>query len=94
MLIGGTLVNALAITSSSYLFSRLSTDSTDKERKRNDFSIKQLQNVQVEWAQKWQVRIDSISKQLRLETKAETKFTELNDAMSERHERHELFTPA
>ena len=36
--------------------------------------------------------MDFINKQLRLETKAETKFTELNDAMREYHEvfGHEL----
>ena len=36
--------------------------------------------------QKWQETIDFINKQLRLEQKAETKFTELNDAMREYHE--------
>ena len=52
MLMGGALFNTLAFTGSSYLFSRLSMDSIDKERKRYDFAIEQLQNVQVEWAQK------------------------------------------
>ena len=35
-LIGGALVNALAFTGSSYLFSSLSKESIDKERKRHD----------------------------------------------------------
>ena len=52
MLIGGTLVNALAFTGSSYMFSRLSKNSIDKERKKHDFPIEQLQKVQVEWVQK------------------------------------------
>ena len=52
MLIGGALVNALAFTGSSYLFSRLSKDSIDKERNRHDLGIEQLQKVQVEWVQK------------------------------------------
>ena len=86
MLIGGALANALAFTSSSYLFSRLSKDSIDKERKRHDLAIEQLQKAQIEWAQKRQERIDFINKQLRLERKAETKFKELNDAMREYHE--------
>ena len=42
--------------------------------------------MQVEWVQKRQETIDFINKQLRLERKAETKFTELNDAMREYHE--------
>ena len=92
MLIGGALANALAFTGSSYLFHRLSKDSTDKERKRHDLAIEQLQKAQIEWTHKCQQRIDFINNQLRLESKAETKFTELNDAMREYHEvfRHEL----
>ena len=92
MLIGGALANTLAFTGSSYLFSRLSKDSIDAERKRHDLVIEQLQKAQIDWAQKRQQRIDFINKQLRLESKAETKFTELNDAMREHHEvfGHEL----
>ena len=92
MLIGGALANALAFTGSSYLFHRLSKDSIDKERKRHDVVIEQLQAAQTEWAHKCQQRIDFINRQLRLEQKAETKFTELNDAMREYHEvfGHEL----
>ena len=51
-LIGGALVYAPAFTCSSYLFSRLSKDDIDKERKRHELVIEQLQKVQVEWAQK------------------------------------------
>ena len=80
MLIGGALVNALAFTSSSYMFSWLSKDSTDVERKRHGLGIEQLQKV---WKrQEW---ISFINKQLRLETAAETKFTELNDTMRVHH---------
>ena len=92
MLIGGALANALAITGGSYLFHRLSKDSIDAKRKRHDLAIEQLQAAQIEWAHKHQQRTDFIKKQLRLERKAETKFTELNDAMREYHEvfGHEL----
>ena len=92
MLIGGALPNSLAFTSSSYLFSRLSKDSIDKERKRHDLVIEQLQKAPIKWAKERQERIDFISKQLRLEHQSETKFTELNDAMREYHEvfGHEL----
>ena len=69
MLIGGALANALAFTSSSYLFLRLFKDSIDKERKRHDLAIEELQKAQIEWAQKRQQRIDFINKQLRLEEK-------------------------
>ena len=92
MLIGGALANTSSFTGSSYLFHRLSKESIDKERKRHDAAIEKLQKAQIEWAHKCQQRIDFINNQLRLERKAETKFTELNDAMRECHEvfGHEL----
>ena len=92
MLIGGALTNALAFTGSSYLFHRLSTDNIDAERKRHNAAIEALQKPQIEWTHKCQQRIDFINKQLRLEQKAETKFTERNNAMREYHEvfGHEL----
>ena len=86
MLIGGTLANALAFTGSSYLFHRLSEDNIDAKRKRHDAAIEKLQKAQIKWAHKRQERIDFINKRFRLERKAETKFTELNDAMREYHE--------
>ena len=92
MLIGGALADALAFTGSSYLFHRLSADNIDAERKRHDAAIEALQKAQIEWAYKRQEQIDFINKQLRLERKAETKFTELNNAVREYHEvfGHEL----
>ena len=92
MLIGGALANALAFTGSSYLFHRLSADNIDAEGKRHNAAIEALQKAQKEWTHKCQQRIDFINKQLRLERKAETKFTKLTDAMREYHEvfGHEL----
>ena len=54
MLIGGTLANALAFTSSSYLFHRLSADNIDAKRKRRDVETEALQAAQIEWAHKQQ----------------------------------------
>ena len=87
MLMEGALANALASTESSYLFSRLSKNSTDKERKRHDLessskSSKNAGRMDLEM----QERIDFINKQLRLERKAEITFKELNDTMREYHE--------
>lgn len=83
MMLGGALANALAFTGSSFLFSNLSKNRIDKERKRHDLAIEKLQKAQIEWQQKRQKRIDFINKQLMLEKKAQAKFTELNDAMRE-----------
>ena len=92
MLIRGALANALAFTGSSYLFHRLSADNNDTKRKRHDAVIEALQVAQIKWVHNRQQRIDFINNQLRLERKAGTKFTELNDAMREYHEvfGHEL----
>ena len=81
MLIGEALANALVFIGSSYLFHRLSADNIDAERKRHDTAIEALQKAQIEWTHNQQQRIDFINNQLRLECTAETKFTELNDAM-------------
>ena len=86
MLIRGALANALAFTGSSYFFHRLSAENIDTKRKRHNLAIEALQKAQIEWAHNRQQRIDFINKQLRLERKAETKFTELNNAMKEYHE--------
>ena len=48
MLIRGALANALAFTGSSYLFHRLSKESIDSERKRQDAVIEKLQAAQIE----------------------------------------------
>ena len=45
-----------------------------------------MQAAQIGWAHKQQQRIDFINNQFRLERKAESKFTELNDGMREYHE--------
>ena len=92
MLIRGAIANAQAFTGSSYLFHRLSKEIIDAERKRHDAVMEALQKAQIEWVHKQQQRIVFINNHLRLERKAETKFTELNEAMRECHEifGHEL----
>ena len=48
MLIREALAITLAFTCSSYLFLKLSKDSIDKERRRQNSAIEQFQKVQVE----------------------------------------------
>ena len=75
-LIGGALINALA-------FSSLSNKSIDRERKRHDKAIEELQPAQIEWAKKRQERLDYINNQIVKERKAEKRFTDLNSAMQQ-----------
>ena len=80
-LIGGALINALAFSGSNFLFSSLSKESTDKERKRHNKAIEDLQRAQIEWAKKRQERLHYINNQIIKEHKAEKRFTDLNSAM-------------
>ena len=66
-----------------FLFSSLSKESTDKERKRHDRAIKDLQRAQIEWAKKKQELLDYINNQIIKERKAEKRFTDLNSAMQQ-----------
>ena len=74
-LIGGALINALAFSGSNFLFSSLSKESIDKERKRHDKAIEDLQRRQQ--------RLDYINSQIIKERKAEKRFTDLNSAMQQ-----------
>ena len=58
-LTGRALVNALVFTGSNYLFSSLSKESIDKEQKRHDKAIEDLQRAQIEWAKKKTRKIGS-----------------------------------
>ena len=82
-LIGRALVNALAFTGSNYLFSSLSKESIDKERKRHDKAIEDLQRAQIEWARKREEHLDYINSQIVKECKAEKRFMDLNSAMQQ-----------
>ena len=79
----GALINAPAFSGSNFLFSSLSKESIDKERKRHDKVIKDLQRAQIEWAKKRQERLDYINNQIIKEHKAEKKFSDLNTAMQQ-----------
>ena len=46
------MINSLAFSGSNFLFSRLSRESIDMERKRHDKAIEDLQRTQIEWAKK------------------------------------------
>ena len=47
-LIGGAPINALAFSGSNFLFSIPSKESIDKEQKRHDKAIEDLQQAQIE----------------------------------------------
>ena len=82
-LIRGALVNAPAFSGSNFLFSSLSKESIEKERKRHHKAIEDLQRAQKEWARKRQERLDYINNQIMKQRKAEKRFADLNSAMQQ-----------
>ena len=49
MLVGGAMVNALAFSGSNYLFSMMRSSDLNKERKRHDQAVEQLQAAQAKF---------------------------------------------
>ena len=83
-LIGGALIIIpLAFSGSNFLFSSLSKESIDKERKRHNKAIEDMQRAQIEWAKKRQERLDYINNQIMKEHRAEKRFVDLNSAMQQ-----------
>ena len=70
-LVGGALINALALSGSNFLFSTLCKESIGKERRRHDQAIEDMQRCQIEWAKKRQERLDYINNEIMKEHKAE-----------------------
>ena len=65
------MINALAFSGSNFLFSRLSRESIDAERKRHDKAIEDLQRAQISWTKERQERLDYIYSEIAKEHKAE-----------------------
>ena len=55
----------------------------NKDQKRHDEAIEDLQTAHIEWAKKRQERLDYINSQIVKERKAEKRFTDLNSAMQQ-----------
>ena len=83
MLVGGALVNAVAFSGSNYLFSMLRSPDIDKERKRHDKAIEQLQTAQAEWSQRRIKRLDWINNELRQKNHAVQNFQDVDAAAME-----------
>ena len=69
-IIGGALINALAFSGSNFMFSSLSKESIDKEQKKHNKAIEDLQRAQMEWTKKRQERLDYINNEMVKEHKA------------------------
>ena len=83
MLVGGTLVNALAFSGSNYLFSSLHRSGIDEERKRHDKAVEQLQGAQAKWSRKCNERLDWINEELCRQIHAVQIFRDIDTAIHE-----------
>ena len=83
MLLGGALVNALAFSGSSYLFSILRSSGVDEERKRHDKAVEQLQAAQGEWSRRRTERLDWINEELRRQNHAVQTFHDVDAVIRE-----------
>ena len=83
MLLGGAAVNALAFSGSNYLFSMLRSSGVDKERKRHDKAVEQLQAAQAEWSRRRTERLDWINEELRRQSHSVKTFRDVDAAIRE-----------
>ena len=80
MMVGGAMVNALAFSGSSFLFSQMSSS---EERKRHNLAIEKLQHDRDEWNEARLKRIDYINKKMAEQGHAQRTFQSVNQAMQE-----------
>ena len=80
--IGGAVVNALIISGSNFVFSRL-TDHGAKELKRHDLALRKLQRARNEWNKDRMKRLDFINKRLREKNEARTYINNVDEVMLE-----------
>ena len=84
MMVSGAVVNALAFTGGNYLFSTLGrSGEAEKERKRHDLAIEELQRAASEYQHKRQLRLDYLNQQLRAEQHSAQVFEDVDAAARE-----------
>ena len=82
MMVGGAIVNGLAFTGSSYLFHALDKPNADKERKRHDLAIEQLNKDTELWNEERKRKLDFINQELARRARAGNDLKHMDDAMT------------
>ena len=80
--IGDAVVNALALSSTNFVFSRL-TDHGAEERKRHDLALEKLQRARHQWNRDLMKRLDLINKILLERNEARAYIKNVDEAMLE-----------
>ena len=81
MMVGVTMINAFALSGSSFLFPMLRNKDVDKERKGHDLAVEQLQKARVDWSKKRTERQDFINETLREQDHAISTFKDVDNGM-------------
>ena len=80
--ISDAVVNALAFSSTNFVFSRL-TDHDAEERKRHDLALEKLQTARDEWNRDRMKRLDFMNRRLHEKNEARTYINNVDEAMLE-----------
>ena len=80
--IGGAVINALAFSGTTFVFSR-HTDNGAEERKKHDLALEKLQRARDEWNRDRMKRLDLINKILREKNEARVYIKNVDEAMLE-----------
>ena len=78
---GGVVVNALAFSSTNFVFSRLTDHGAEEQR--HDLALKKLQRARDEWNRDRMKRLDFMNKRLREKNEARTYINNVDEAMLE-----------
>ena len=80
--VGGAVVNALAFSSTTFVFGRL-TDHGSEEHKRHDLALEKLQRARDEWNRDRMKRLNYINKRLLEKNEAKVYINNVDEAMLE-----------
>ena len=83
MMLGGAVINALAFSGSSYMFSMFKDRGVDEERLRHDKAVEQLNAAHEAWSRKRTERLDWLNSQMQRENHAVATFHNVDSAMRE-----------
>ena len=76
---GGVVVNALAFSSTNFVFSRLTDHGAEEQR--HDLALKKLQRARDEWNRDRMKRLDFMNKRLLEKNEARTYINNIDEAM-------------
>jgi Flp pilus assembly protein TadB len=83
IIVGGAVVNALAFSGSNYLFSKMSRQEGEEEKKRHDIAAEKLAQAEQDYEKSRIERLDFINDKLMLACHAQRTFSNVDDAIKE-----------